>query len=110
MASINDFIAIDIRVGKIVEVKDFREARNPSYKLKVDFGEDVGIKKSSAQIVANYSKEDLLNRLVLGVVNFPSRQIGPFVSEVLILGVPDKNNQTVLIKPDSNVPLGGKLN
>ena len=110
MATINDFIAIDIRVGKIVEVKDFPEARNPSYKLKVDFGEDLGIKKSSAQIVANYSKEDLLNRLVLGVVNFPSRQIGPFISEVLILGVPDENNQTVLIKPDNNVPLGGKLN
>lgn len=110
MATINDFNAINIRVGKIVEVKDFPEARNPSYKLKVDFGEDLGIKKSSAQIVANYSKEDLLNRLVLGVVNFPSRQIGPFISEVLILGVPDENNQTVLIKPDNNVPLGGKLN
>lgn len=110
MATINDFIAIDIRVGKIVEVKDFPEARNPSYKLKVDFGEDLGIRKSSAQIVANYSKEDLLNRLVLGVVNFPSRQIGPFISEVLILGVPDENNQTVLVKPDNNVPLGGKLN
>ena len=109
MATIDDFNKIDIRVGKIVEVKEFPEARNPSYKLIVDFGEEIGTKKSSAQIVENYSKEDLLNRYVMGVVNFSPRQIGPFISEVLILGVPDDNNQTVLIKPDSNVPIGGKL-
>ncbi len=109
MATIDDFNKIDIRVGKIVEVKEFPEARNPSYKLIVDFGEEIGTKKSSAQIVENYSKEDLLNRYVMGVVNFSPRQIGPFISEVLILGVPDNNNQTVLIKPDSNVPIGGKL-
>ena len=109
MVTIVDFNIIDIRVGKIVEVKEFPEARKPSYKLKVDFGNEFGIKKSSAQIVANYSKDDLINRHVLGVVNLPPRQIGPFISEVLILGVPDDNLQTVLIKPDSDVPLGGKL-
>jgi len=109
MATIDDFIKTDIRVGEIVEVKDFPEARKPSYKLKIDFGNEIGIKKSSAQIVANYSKDDLLNRQVMGVVNFPPRQIGPFISEVLVLGVPDDNLQTILIKPDSNVPLGGKL-
>ena len=109
MATINDFNSLDIRIGKIVEVKEFPEARNPSYKLKVDFGKDVGIKKSSAQIVANYSINDLLNRLVLGVVNFPPRQIGPYISEVLILGVPDNELQTVLVSPDNHVPLGVKL-
>lgn len=109
MATIEDFNVLDIRVGKIVEVKEFPEARNPSYKLKVDFGKEVGIKKSSAQIVENYSIEELLNKQVLGVVNFPPRQIGPFISEVLILGVPDDNLQTILITPDSNVTIGGKL-
>ena len=109
MVTIVDFNIIDIRVGKIVEVKEFPEARKPSYKLDVDFGNEIGVKKSSAQIVANYSKDDLINRHVLGVVNFPPRQIGPYISEVLILGVPDDNLQTVLIKPDSDVPLGGKL-
>ena len=109
MVTIDDFNIIDIRVGKIVEVKEFPEARKPSYKLDVDFGNEIGVKKSSAQIVANYSKDELINRHVLGVVNFPPRQIGPYISEVLILGVPDDNLQTVLIKPDSDVPLGGKL-
>ena len=109
MATIDDFNIIDIRVGKIIEVKEFPEAKKPSYKLKVDFGNEIGVKKSSAQIVANYSKDDLLYRHVLGVVNFPPRQIGPFISEVLILGVPDDNLQTVLIKPDTDVSLGGKL-
>jgi len=109
MATIEDFNLLDIRVGKIVEVKDFPEARNPSYKLIVDFGKEVGIKKSSAQIVENYSIEELLNKYVLGVVNFPSRQIGPFISEVLILGAPDDNSNTILIAPDSQVPIGGKL-
>jgi len=109
MANIEDFNVLDIRVGKIVEVKEFPEARNPSYKLKVDFGKEVGIKKSSAQIVENYSIEELLNKQVLGVVNFPPRQIGPFISEVLILGVPDDNLQTILITPDSNVTIGVKL-
>jgi len=101
MASIDDFLALDIRVGKILSVEDFPEARKAAYKLKIDFGDEIGIKKSSAQIVANYSKDDLLDRLVLCVVNFPPRQIGPFISEVLTLGVPDEGGEVV--------PIGGKL-
>ena len=110
MAEFNDFQKIDVRVGKIIEVEDFPEAKNPSYKLKIDFGDEIGIKKSSAQLITNYSKKDLKNKLVLGIVNFPPRQIGPFISEVLILGVPKDNlRDVVLIKPDKDVPLGGKL-
>jgi tRNA-binding protein len=109
MVTINDFNKLDIRVGQIIEVTKFPEARNPSYKLKVDFGKEIGIKKSSAQIVENYSMEQLLNKQILGVVNFPPRQIGPFNSEVLILGVPDDNLQTILITPQKQVPLGSKL-
>lgn len=109
MASIEDFDKLDIRVGEIIEVSDFLEARKPSYKLKIDFGAEIGIKKSSAQLVKNYSKEHLLNKKVLAVVNFPPRQIGPFLSEVLTFGVPDKDNEVILIKPDIDVPLGGKL-
>lgn len=109
MATIDDFEKLDIRVGKILEVEDFPEARKPAYKLKIDFGEEIGVKKSSAQIVKHYKKEDLVGRLVLGVVNFPPRQIGPFVSEVLTLGVPDEDHEVVLVKPDLNIPLGGKL-
>lgn len=109
MAAIEDFLKLDIRVGKVVSVEDFPEARKPAYKLTVDFGPEVGIKKSAAQITKHYSKEDLKGRLVLGVTNFPPRQIGPFVSEVLTLGVPDENGEVVLIKPDMDVPLGGKL-
>lgn len=109
MASIDDFDKLDIRVGEIIEVNDFPEARKPSYKLKIDFGSEIGIKKSSAQLVKNYTKEHLLNKKVLAVVNFPPRQIGPFRSEVLTLGVPDKDNEVVLINADIDVPLGGKL-
>lgn len=109
MANIDDFEKLDIRVGKIIEILDFPEARKASYKLKIDFGEDIGIKKSSAQIVTNYSKSDLLYKNVLAVVNFPTRQIGPFISEVLTLGLPDKDNNVVLIRPDIDVPIGGKL-
>ena len=109
MATIEDFNKLDIRIGKIIEVNDFPEARRPSYKLKVDFGEEIGIKKSSAQIAKNYSKDDLLNKKVLAVVNFPPRQIGPVRSEILTLGVPDKDGEVVLITPDIDVPLGGKL-
>ncbi|MCW8966210.1 MAG: tRNA-binding protein [Candidatus Pacearchaeota archaeon] len=108
MATFEDFQKIDIRVGKIIEIQDFPEARNPSYKLKIDLGE-IGIKKSSAQLVKNYTKEELQNKLVLCVVNFPPRQIGPTVSEVLTLGVPDQNNNPVLVEPQKNVPLGGRL-
>ena len=104
-----DFEKVDIRVGRIIDVQDFPEARNPAYKLKIDFGPEIGIKKSSAQITANYSKEELFNKLVLGVVNFPPKQIGPFISECLTLGLPDANGKVVLITPTMDLPLGGKL-
>jgi len=102
-------LKIDIRVGKIIEVEDFPEAKNPSYRLKIDLGKELGIKKSSAQLVNNYSKEELKNRLVLCVVNFPPRQIANTISEVLTLGVPDGKGNCFLVMPDRNVPLGGRL-
>ncbi len=101
MATVDDFHRIDIRVGKIIEVQDFPEARKPSYLLTIDFGIEVGVKKSSAQLVANYKKEELKGRMILGVVNFPPRQIGKFKSEVLTLGVPDESGNCVLIQPDN---------
>lgn len=108
-ASIDDFKKLDIRVGKIIEALDFPEAKKPAYKLKIDFGKEIGTKNSSAQITKNYTKEQLKDKLVLAVVNFPPRKVGPFVSEVLTLGVPDKNNETILIEPDKEVGIGGKL-
>jgi len=109
MINFDDFEKVDIRVGRVIEVEDFPEARKPSYKLLIDFGKTIGVKKSSAQLVSNYSKEDLRDRFVLCVVNFPPRQIGSVMSEVLVVGVPDKNGECILIKPDNDVPLGGKL-
>lgn len=109
MISYPDFEKVDIRVGRIVSVEDFPQARKPAYKLTIDFGAEVGTKRSSAQITKHYSKEDLHGRLVLAVVNFPARQIGPFMSEVLTLGVPDENGDVVLIQPAAEVPLGGKM-
>ncbi|MDO8497057.1 MAG: tRNA-binding protein [bacterium] len=110
MATIEDFQKLDIRVGKIVEAQDFPEARKPSYKLKIDFGEGIGVKNSSAQLVSLYTKEELLGKLVLGVVNFPPRNIGPFVSETLTLGVSDQEGRCVLIVPDKDLAqIGGKL-
>lgn len=109
MATIDDFLKLDIRVGRVTAAEDFPEARKPAYKLTIDFGSEVGIKKSSVQIVDHYKKEDLVGRLVMGVVNFPPRQIGPFTSEVLTLGVPDAEGKVILIKSDQDVPLGGKL-
>lgn len=110
MATIEDFQKLDIRVGKILEVQDFPEAKKPAYKLKIDFGSEIGIKNSSVQIVALYSKEELVGKLVLGVVNFPPRKIRPFESEVLTLGVPDKEGRVILIAPDKEVAtVGGKL-
>ncbi len=109
MATIDDFGKLDIRVGKITDVQDFPEARKPAYKLTIDFGVEIGVKKSSAQIVAKYQKQDLIGKLVMGVVNFPPRQIGPFLSEVLTLGVSDSQGNVILIRPDSEVPLGGRL-
>lgn len=110
IASYDDFIKIDIRVGKIIAVDEFPEARKPAYKLTIDFGTEIGIKHSSAQVLKYYTKETLLDSLVLGVVNFPPRQIGPFMSEVLTLGVPDDEGQCILIRPDkSDAVIGGKL-
>jgi len=106
MATYDDFEKLDIRVGKIIDVQDFPEARKPAYKLVIDFGPEIGTKKSSAQLPTNYSKDELKDKLVLGVVNFPPRQIGPFVSEVLTLGVPAGDDSCVLIVPDKDVPLG----
>ncbi len=105
----DDFMKVDIRVGRILKAETFPEARNPAYKLFIDFGDDIGTKKTSAQITQNYSLEDLQDKLVAAVVNFPPKQIGPFMSEVLTLGFMDENNHVVLVSPDKNVPLGGKL-
>jgi len=109
MAVYEDFAKLDIRAGKIIAAEDFPQARKPAYKLKIDFGEDIGIKTSSAQITENYKKEDLVGRRILAVVNFPPRQIGPFMSEVLTLGLPDESGHVVLVSPDNAVPLGAKL-
>lgn len=109
MATIEDFEKLDIRVGKIIDIQNFPEAKKPAYKLTIDFGEEIGIKKSSVQITQNYTKEELKDKLVLGVVNFPPRQIGPFSSEVLTLGVPDINGNVVLLEPERDVPLGGRM-
>jgi tRNA-binding protein len=105
----DDFLKVDIRVGKIIEVDDFPEARKPAYKLKIDFGPDIGIKKSSAQITVLYTKDDLLGRRIAAVVNFPPRQIGPVMSEVLVLGFSDEEGAISLMKPDHDVPLGNRL-
>lgn len=105
----DDFLKVDVRVGVIVEVSDFPEARKPAYKLVVDFGPAIGRRKSSAQVTKHYVKDELLGRQVLAVVNFPPKQIGKFLSEVLVLGVPDAEGEVVLIAPEHQVPLGGRL-
>lgn len=104
-----DFEKVDIRVGRITRAEPFPEARKPAYKLWVDFGPGIGEKRSSAQITKHYTIEQLIGRQVLAVVNFPPRQIGPVLSEVLVLGVPDAEGQVVLTGPGHEVPLGGKL-
>lgn len=105
----SDFLKVDIRLGNVVEVEDFPEARNPSYKLTIDFGPVIGKKKSSAQITVHYKKEDLLHKKVLAVVNFPPRQIGKFLSEVLVLGISDQNLNVVLPSFDLQLPNGSRL-
>ena len=105
----DDFLKVDIRVGRIVEASPFPEARKPALKLVIDFGPELGRKKSSAQIAKHYEPASLVGRLVLAVVNFPPRQIGPFMSEVLTLGVPDDAGEVVLIEPTLDVPLGGRM-
>jgi tRNA-binding protein len=105
----DDFLKVDIRVGRIVEAAPFPEARKPALKLTIDFGEKIGRKRSSAQIARHYQPDALIGRLVLAVVNFPPRQIGPMMSEVLTLGVPDEAGEVVLIHPGMDVPVGGRM-
>ncbi|GHO92568.1 tRNA-binding protein [Reticulibacter mediterranei] len=109
MITYNDFVKVDIRVGKILQAEDFPQARKPAYKLTIDFGSEIGVKKSSAQITKHYTKEELVGKLILAVVNFPPKQIGPFRSEVLVLGVPDEEENVVLLTPDKAVPIGGRM-
>lgn len=109
MISYEEFEKVDIRVGEIISAHDFPEARKPAYKLTIDFGPEIGVKKSSAQITKHYTKEDLVGKQVVAVVNFPPKQIGPFVSEVLTLGLPDENEGVVLLSPTKPVPKGGKM-
>lgn len=104
-----DFEKIDIRTGLIIDVKDFPKAKKPSYQLRIDFGPELGIKQSSAQITFHYKKEDLLNRQVVGIVNFPPKQIADFFSECLVLGVYDENNNVVLLNPGMPVKNGAKI-
>lgn len=107
--SYDNFLTVDIRVGRITKAKTFPEARNPAYKLYIDFGKDIGTRKTSAQITQNYTLEELEGKLVCAVVNFPPKQIGPFMSEVLVLGFQDKDGHVVLTSPDKDVPLGERL-
>ena len=108
MIEFDDFTAVDMRVGRVTAVDEFPEARKPAWKLTVDFGPEIGVKRSSAQ-VTNYAREELEGRLVVAVVNFPPRQIGPFMSEVLCLGASDEEGRIILLEPRSEVPLGARI-
>lgn len=107
--SFDDFLKVDIRVGTVTKAESFPEARKPAIKLWIDFGAEIGERKTSAQITVHYELETLIGRQVMAVVNFPPRQIGPFMSEVLVLGVPDKEGAIVLLSPDQTVPDGGQM-
>ena len=109
MITWNDFEKIDIRIGTVIEVADFPKARKPAYRLTIDFGEAIGIKRSSAQITVHYKKEELLQRQVIAVVNFPPKQIADFISECLVLGIYDESKEVVLLKPDKAVVNGSKI-
>jgi tRNA-binding protein len=105
----DDFMKVDIRVGRVIRAEPYPEARKPAIKLWIDFGPEIGEKKTSAQLTVHYTPEVLVGRRVVGVVNFPPRQIGKFMSEVLVLGVPDETGAVVLLNPDKDVPLGGRM-
>jgi tRNA-binding protein len=107
--SFDDFQAVDIRVGRVTRAEPFPEARKPAFKLWIDFGPEIGERKSSAQVTAHYTLDALVGRQVVAVVNFPPRQIGPFMSEVLVLGLPDEAGEVVLLAPDRDVPPGGRM-
>ena len=107
--SFDDFLKVDVRVGTVLRAEPYPEARKPAIKLWIDFGDEIGEKKTSAQVTAHYQPETLVGRQVMAVVNFPPRQIGKFMSEVLVLGMPDENGEVVLVAPDQTVPIGGRL-
>jgi tRNA-binding protein len=107
--SFDDFMKVDIRTGRVTRTEAFPEARKPAIKMWVDFGGEIGVRKTSAQVTVHYTPEELVGRQVVAVVNFPARQIGPFMSEVLVLGVPDENGEVVLLSPDLETPIGGRM-